>query len=65
MIVTLNDSYLTDIADAIRETAETETTYYPSEMSSAVNNLYVVWTQAEYDALDTPNPDTYYLIIAG
>lgn len=65
MIVTLDDSYLTDIADAIRETAETETTYYPSEMSSAVNNLYIVCTQAEYDAIDTPNPDTYYLIIAG
>lgn len=65
MIVALDDSYLTDIADAIRETIETDTTYYPAEMSPAVDNLYVLCTQEEYDALDTPNPDTYYLIIAG
>ena len=38
-IVTINDSNLTAIADAIRTKNGTETTYKPSEMAAAIANL--------------------------
>lgn len=38
-IVTINDSNLTAIADAIRAKNGTETTYKPSEMAAAINAL--------------------------
>mgnify|MGYP007122035797 CR=1 FL=1 len=62
MLVKIDDDYLTDIADAIRETAESEETYYPSEMHDAIDNLYVFVTQEEYDEMEEHNPDTIYLI---
>ena len=62
MLVKIDDQYLTDIADAIRETAESEETYYPSEMHGAIDNLFVFVTQDQYDAMAEHNPDTIYLI---
>lgn len=62
MIVQCNDELLTDIADAIRETADTDTTYYPSEMSEAIQKLFVLMTQEEYDALAEYDSDVIYLI---
>lgn len=38
-IVTVNDSTLTDIADAIRDKLEVETTYKPSEMAEAIESI--------------------------
>lgn len=62
MLVKIDDQRLTDIADAIRATAESEATYYPSEMYEAIENLYVFVTQEEYDEMEEHNPDTIYLI---
>lgn len=40
--VYITDTYLTDIANAIRsKNGGTNTTYYPSEMASAINNIQV------------------------
>lgn len=38
-IVTINDEYLTDIADAIREKTNTEETYKPREMAAAIRTI--------------------------
>lgn len=38
-IVTINDSTLTDIADAIREKLSVQTTYKPSEMAEAIESI--------------------------
>lgn len=38
--VFINDENLTDIANAIRSKNNTTTTYLPSEMAAAINNLY-------------------------
>lgn len=38
-IVTVNDSTLTDIADAIREKLSVQTTYKPSEMADAIESI--------------------------
>lgn len=37
--VVVNDAYLTDIADAIREKLNTEDTYKPSEMADAIESI--------------------------
>lgn len=37
--VVVNDTYLSDIADAIRTKSGTQTTYKPSEMAEAISNI--------------------------
>lgn len=37
--VTVNDTYLNDIADSIRNKNGTSTKYKPSEMASAINDI--------------------------
>lgn len=38
-LVTIQDKYLTDIADAIRKQNGTDTAYKPKEMADAINNI--------------------------
>ena len=49
MIVTVDDTSLKAIADAIREKNGTEETYKPSEMAEAVEGVYDVGKKAEWN----------------
>lgn len=62
MLVKIDQDVLTDIADAIRDVSDSEETYYPADMPAAIDKIYVFVTQEEYDAMESYDPDTIYLI---
>ena len=63
MIVKLDDSYLTSIADSIRAQNGENTEYLVQEMPTKIGDLIWQGTQEEYDEIEEPNPSTLYIIV--
>ena len=65
MLVKLEDSLLTSIADAIRDQNEESSGYLVQEMPTKIRDLVWQGTQEEYEEIEEPNPSTLYIIVEG
>ena len=63
MLVKLEDSLLTSIADAIRDQNEESSVYLVQEMPTKIRDLIWQGTQEEYEEIEEPNPSTLYIIV--
>lgn len=63
MLVKLEDSYLTSIADAIRNQNGESSEYLVQEMPTKIGALIWQGTQEEYEEIEEPNPSTLYIIV--
>ena len=61
--VLVNDTYLYNMADALREKYDTDKKYLPSEMAEAVRNLYTITNNSSGQCINTSTNKTYSNII--